>query len=288
MKPVTLSLAGALTAVFLTGSPVLAQSAAQAYDWQQPTATYSLPKELQEVSGIALLSGQRLGCIEDQTGTIYIYNLASKSVESTLKFGKKGDYEDLARLPGAWLVLRSDGTLFKYKDDGTTSSYPTGLTAANNPEGLAYDASSKTLLIACKGAAGVGQPDQRRAIYRLDAKTYQAQTKPAFVLDVAEIIALDRRQSPGSAINRFAPSAVAVHPLTRHIFVLAASGNALVEMDAQGTPLAVQKLPRKLFPQPEGLTFAPNGDLYISSEMGDNGKAGTIQFFRASPIAANK
>lgn len=284
----TPSLTSAITAAFLTASSATAQSVLPAYDWQQPTATYSLPKELQEISGIALLSGQRLGCIEDQTGTIYIYNLTSKSVESTLKFGKKGDYEDLARLPNAWLVLRSDGTLFRYNDDGTTTSHATGLTAANNPEGLAYDASSKTLLVACKGAAGVGQPDQKRAIYRLDAKTYQAQTKPAFVLDVAGIIALDRRQNPGSAINRFAPSAVAVHPLTRHIFVLAASGNALVELDAQGTPLALQKLPRKLFPQPEGLAFAPNGDLYISSEVGDNGKAGTIQFFRASPIAANK
>ncbi|UOQ74139.1 SdiA-regulated domain-containing protein [Hymenobacter cellulosilyticus] len=284
MKTVIISLAAAL----LTGSSAVAQSAAAAYEWQQPTATYTLPKELQEVSGIALLSNQRLGCIEDQTGTIYIYNLTSKSVESTLKFGKKGDYEDLARLPGAWLVLRSDGTLFKYNDDGTTRSYPTGLTAANNPEGLAYDATSKTLLIACKGAAGVGQPDQKRAIYRLDPKTYHVQTKPAFVLDVAELIGLDRRQNSSSAINRFAPSAVAVHPLTRHIFVLAASGNALVELDAQGTPLSVQKLPRKQFPQPEGLAFAPNGDLYISSEIGDNGQAGTIQFFRASPIAANK
>ncbi|PJJ58700.1 SdiA-regulated domain-containing protein [Hymenobacter chitinivorans] len=282
MKTVIISLAATLLAL----GPAAAQSVAPAYEWQQPTATFTLPKELQEISGIALLSGQRLGCIEDQTGTIYIYNLTSKSVESTLKFGKKGDYEDLARVPGAWLVLRSDGTLFKYNDDGTSRSYPTGLTAANNPEGLAYDASAKTLLVACKGAAGVGQPDQKRAIYRLDAKTYQTETKPAFVLDVAELMDLDRRQNPGSAINRFAPSAVAVHPLNHHVFVLAASGNALVEMDAQGTPLTVQKLPRKLFPQPEGLAFAPNGDLYISSEMGDNGKAGTIQFFRASPIAA--
>ncbi|MCB2409732.1 SdiA-regulated domain-containing protein [Hymenobacter lucidus] len=281
MKHLLLGLATALLAAAPADAPTT-------YDWQQPTATYALPKELQEISGVALLSGQRLGCIEDQTGSIHIYNLATKKIESTLRFGKKGDYEDLARLKNGWLVLSSDGTLFKYSDQGSAASYSTGLTAANNPEGLSYDARTGTILVACKGAAGVGQPEQKRAIYRLDPTTYQAETKPAYLLDVAEIIELDRRQGQGTTINKFAPSAVAIHPLTRHIFVLAASGNALVEMDTEGGLLAVQKLPRKLFPQPEGLAFAPNGDLYIASEMGDNGKSGVIQFFRASPIAANK
>lgn len=272
-----------LVATLLAATPA---DAPVVYDFQQPTATYTLPKELQEVSGIALLSGQRLGCIEDQTGSIYIYNTATKKVESTLHFGKKGDYEDLARLKDAWLVLRSDGTLLHYSDKGITTIHATGLTAAHNPEGLAYDARTGTLLVACKGSAGVGQPNQKRAIYRLDAKTYRAGTKPAYLLDVAELIAQDRRQSPGNNLNRFAPSAVAIHPLTQHLFVLAASGNALAELDAQGSLLAVQKLPRKLFPQPEGLAFAPNGDLYIASEMGDKGAAGLIQFFRAAPLAA--
>jgi DNA-binding beta-propeller fold protein YncE len=266
----------------------MAAPSTTAYEFQQPTATYSLPKELQEISGIALLPGQRIGCIEDQTGNIYIYSLATKQIESTVHFGKKGDYEDLVRLKNGWLVLRSDGTLFKYSDQGTTATYNTGLTTANNPEGLAYDARTGTVLVACKGVAGVGQPDQKRALYRLDSKTYQAETKPAYVLDVAELIELDRRQGQGTTINKFAPSAVAIHPLTHHMFVLAASGNALAELDEQGNVLSVDKLPRKLFPQPEGLAFAPNGDLYISSEMGDNGKSGIIQFFRASPIAANK
>ncbi|TGE14229.1 SdiA-regulated domain-containing protein [Hymenobacter elongatus] len=280
-----------LAATLLASATASAQSAPAAlrsYDWQQPTATFTLPKELREVSGIAFLANQRVGCVEDQTGTIYIYNLATKRVESKLVFGKQGDYEDIVRLQSGWLVLRSDGTLFKHSDQGSTTSYATGLTVANNPEGLAYDQQSGTVLVACKGSAGVGQPDQKRALYRLDAKTFRAETKPAYVLDVAELIALDRRQGKGTTINKFAPSAVAIHPLSRHLFVLAASGNALVELDEQGTALSVQKLPRKLFPQPEGLTFAPNGDLYISSEMGDNGKSGMIQFFRASTIAANK
>ncbi|MCB2379838.1 SdiA-regulated domain-containing protein [Hymenobacter sp. BT635] len=286
MKNLPACVVASFLVVSIAATPAEAPPAA--YDLEQPSATYTLPKELQEISGIALLAGQRLGCVEDQTGSIYIYNAATKQVESTLKFGKQGDYEDLARLKDAWLVLRADGMLFKYTDKGTTTSYATGLTAANDPEGLAYDPRTGTLLVACKGVAGVGQPDQKRALYRLDPKTYQASSKPAFVLDVADIIALDRRQGQGNTINRFAPSAVAIHPLTHHVFVLAASGNALVELDAQGSLLAVQKLPRKRFPQPEGLAFTPSGDLYIASEMGDNGQAGQIQFFRSSPVAVNK
>ncbi|SHJ74800.1 SdiA-regulated [Hymenobacter daecheongensis DSM 21074] len=271
--------------LLLATGAATAQPGPASYDLSRPTATYALPPELREISGLALLPNQRVGCIEDQTGTIFIYNLRTRRIDKTLHFGKKGDYEDVARLKDGWLVLRSDGTLFKHSDQGLTTTYRTGLTAANNPEGLAYDAATNTLLVACKGVANEGQPDQKRAIYRLDPTTYRSSSKPAFLLDVAQLIALDQQQGQGTAINRFAPSAVAVQPGTRHIFVLAASGNALAELDAQGTPLRVRKLPRKRFPQPEGLAFAPNGDLYIASEQGDNGDSGLIQFFKMSAAA---
>ncbi|GAA3925750.1 SdiA-regulated domain-containing protein [Hymenobacter algoricola] len=252
-------------------------ASAAAYDLLHPAMTYRMPTALRELSGICVLPKQRVACVEDQTGTIYVYNLSTRRIEQTIPFGPQGDYEDVAQIGQDWFVLRSDGTLFK-RSAGRTTTYATGLDQANEPEGLAYNAAGKALLVACKGAAGVGSPDQLRAVYRLDPGTFRHGLKPAYVLNVAQLTAAN------VAVNRFAPSAVAVHPKTGHVFVAAASGNALVELDAQGRVLHVEKLPRNLFPQPEGLSFAPNGDLYISSEAG-NTKTALIQVFtfRATP-----
>lgn len=246
---------------------------AATYDLEHPVSKYSMPAALREVSGVVVLPQNRLACMEDQTGTIYLYNATTKRVEETIAFGPKGDYEDLARVGEAWFVLRSDGTLFKRLGTQTTT-YDTGLTRDNNPEGLAYEPATKSLLVACKGAAGTGGPDQYRAVYRLDPATFRRTLKPAYLLDVAAL----RARNP--AVNRFAPSGIAVHPATGHVFITAASGNALVELDARGGLVRLDKLPRKRFPQPEGLTFAPNGDLYIASEAGTT-DTGTIQVFRA-------
>ncbi|RYU79272.1 SdiA-regulated domain-containing protein [Hymenobacter persicinus] len=242
------------------------------YDLTRPTATFRMPTALRELSGIAMLPNQRVACIEDQTGTIYIYSLLSQRIEQTIAFGPAGDYEDIVQVGKDWFILRSDGTLFRRSGTKTTT-YATGLSTANNPEGLAYDAATKSLLVACKGAAGVGGPDQMRAVYRLDPSTFHQSVKPVYLLSVAQV------QATNAAINRFAPSAIAIQPQTGHLFIAAASGNALLELDAQGHILHADKLPRNLFPQPEGLSFASNGDLYISSEAGD-AKTALIQRFK--------
>ena len=46
-------------------------------------------------------------------------------------------------------------------------------------------------------------------------------------------------------------------------------GKLLVIADPKGKVEEVFKLDPVMFNQPEGLTFAPNGDLYISNEGGE-------------------
>jgi DNA-binding beta-propeller fold protein YncE len=255
-----------------------------AFDFNRAAATHLMPPELAEVSGIALAGPDRLAAIEDESGTLYFYNLRTQRVDSTVKFGPKGDYEDVARQGSAWLILRSDGTIFRRTATETTT-HPTGLTAANEPEGLTYDAASDQLLVACKSEAGAGLDATKRAVYRLNPQTYRIEPKPAYVLDVPTILATDPGQQQvkkGPKVSQYAPSAVAIQPRTGHVFVLSARGNGLVELDKQGKIVAVQTLSRKLFPQPEGLAFAPNGDLFVSSEAGKQGGHGLVYHFTAS------
>ncbi len=269
------------------------QPALTAYNFSRPTASYAMPAELAELSGIAISGPEQLTGVEDETGRLYHYNLRTRRVERTADFGPAGDYEDLARVGNDWFVLRSDGTLFRYGATGTRQ-YETGLTLANNAEGLTYDTRSNTLLVACKGAPGGELTGTKRAIYRLHPSTYKVQTPAAYVLDVDAIVAAapvladapenkkGKKGKSSGGLKGFAPSAVAVHPRTGHVFVLSARQNALVELAADGQLLAAQALPPALFPQAEGLAFAANGDLYIATEAGKKSGQAMIYRFNAA------
>ncbi|GAB2798082.1 DNA-binding beta-propeller fold protein YncE [Hymenobacter luteus] len=267
-----------------SAAPAASPTRFSPYAFNRAAATYTLPPELAEISGVSLAGPDRLAGVEDESGTLYFYNLRTQQMDSTVKFGPKGDYEDLARQGDAWLILRSDGTIFRRTATQTTL-HDTGLTAANEPEGLAYDAASGQLLVACKSEAGAGLDETKRAVYRLNPQTYRIEPKPAYVLDVPAILAADPGQQQGKKapkVSQFAPSAVAIQSGTGHVFVLSARGNGLVELDKQGKVVAVQTLPGKLFPQPEGLAFARNGDLFISSEAGKKDGQGLVYRFTAT------
>jgi DNA-binding beta-propeller fold protein YncE len=81
----------------------------------------------------------------------------------------------------------------------------------------------------------------------------------------------------GDDAAEFKPSAAGINPMTGKLFIVASVGKALVIATRDGKIEQVYKLDPVLYNQPEGLTFAPNGDLYISNEGGEG--TGTILKF---------
>ncbi|TGE27601.1 SdiA-regulated domain-containing protein [Hymenobacter metallicola] len=265
--------------------------ATMSYDFTRPAATYAMPSELAELSGIALAGTTHITGIEDETGNLYEYNLHTKKVDRVIPFAGSGDYEDVARVGSDWFIMRSDGKLFRYSN-GKTEEFETGLSFANETEGLTYDAASKTLLVACKAEPGAGLSYGQRAIYRLQPGTFKAEAKPAYILDIESIRNASPAPEAGSQKSgkkgkkkdsgrAFSPSAVAVHPVTGHVFVLSAKQNGIVELDTNGQLLAAQPLPDDLFPQAEGMTFTASGDLYVATEAGKGSGEAMIHLFRA-------
>ncbi|MBK9735063.1 MAG: hypothetical protein IPO92_08900 [Saprospiraceae bacterium] len=85
------------------------------YDLNNPEI-FIMPDKLFEISGICFDKGSpdTLFSIQDEDGKLFSTVLGKKDV-TQIKFGKKGDYEDVAVTNEKVYVLRSDGTLFSFK-----------------------------------------------------------------------------------------------------------------------------------------------------------------------------
>ena len=280
----------------------LFEQAAYAFPYQLNEADklWELPKKLVEISGLSPIDKHRLACVQDEKGSIYIFNTKKGDVEKKIDFGDKGDFEDLEIVGNDAWVLKSNGTLYQVKDflkagNPKVKKYKTALSKMNNTEGLAFDSQSQSLLIACKGYPFLDEDEEReakafKAVYRFRLKTKELDTQP-FLLIEMDSIKQYKNYNTTTALGiellaffdaaegdvSFQPSGIAVHPLSGNFYVLASVGNVLVVFSREGKMLALIHLKAKIHRQPEGICFSPDATLYISNE-GGNGK-GTIQKF---------
>ncbi len=237
----------------------------QDYNMQAPDATWELPSALTEISGINLFNDSVMLCQEDENGKLYLYNLASKQIDKTISFSNPQDYEDLAMVGADVYLVQSNGNIVQvsnYMQAPVLTKYKTVLSRKNDTEGLCYDRISNSLLISCKEDQSIAESaKQPKAIFAFNIEEKTLSDKPLIQFEEKD----------------FKPTAIAVHPVTGNIFVLSASKRKLVEVNRQGTVLQRYELKGDGFKQPEGLTFAANGDLYISNE-GGGGKANILMF----------
>ena len=74
----------------------------------------------------------------------------------------------------------------------------------------------------------------------------------------------------------FFPSAIAVHPVTHDIYLLSTRDTKCMAIYSHdGKFKMVQFIDKELMPQPEGICFSPEGQLFISSE-GKKGEPGNL------------
>lgn len=259
------------------------------YDFENPSAAFNLPSALKEISGLTMLDAQHLGAVEDEKGVLYILDVNTGKIIGNKGFGKKGDYEGVARMGEGVAVLRSDGRVWKIKD---WKQHPleaddkgTPLKARHDTEGIVYDAARNRLLIACKEYAGKGMK-KKKAIYAYDFETDTMSEDPVFVVDTKD---LPRSEDPLNAAIRsffetfgdlsgFKPSGLALHPATGQLYILSSVRKVIVVMNPDGQMAGIWPLNADLLPQPEGLAFLSNGDLFISSEGGGNRKGRLLRF----------
>lgn len=227
---------------------------------------WDLPKELQEVSGISWLGDNKIACIEDESAVIYIFNLETSEVEKEIKFGAPGDFEGLAISKNKAYALRSDGTIFVIENytskDSQTKKFDTFLNSKNNTESLTLDDKNNRLLISVKDNDPFTK--ESKGIYAFDLSSKELKKEPIYELDFNKDFFKNYKEK--KIEKTFRPSEVAIHPQTRDIYVLEGVNPKLLILDAKGRFKSIIRLDKDDFNQAEGLTFSPNGDLYISNE----------------------
>jgi uncharacterized protein YjiK len=255
----------------------------KAYDFaDKKIIQHKLARELSEASGLTFTKDGRLLCHNDEQGAIYEVDYRAGKILSRFFLGRfliyRDDLEGIATKGDTIFMVNSSGTILRFlpgKDGEKVpfQTFKTPLSARNDDEGLAYDPVTDCLLLACKGEASADYknplPADQKAVYAFSLKTYKLLPKPRFLIPVLKITATTRGKE-------FNPSAIERHPITGHFFVLAANGNALVEMDANGNLIGASSLPKSANPQPEGLAIAPDGTVIICNEGSGKAKVGKL------------
>jgi len=232
---------------------------------------FVMPASLQEISGIAFYKGNpdTVYAEQDEEGKVF-YLKPGDHHALAYKFGKHGDYEDIAISNDFVLLLKSNGHLYTFpfadlQQEGTEQVVEwKDLLPKGEYEAMYADEASRLIYILCKNCPD--ENDQKMAkgyILQLNAQGQLSQ-QGSFAIDVNAVDkVLETKKSA------FRPSALAQNPRTKEWYIIASIGKVLVVTDSNWKVTAVYNLNPALYIQPEGIAFDKNNNLYISNEGGD-------------------
>ena len=220
-----------------------------------------LPGELQEISGLTMTDDGRLFGHNDEKGFVYQIDYTNGDIVKKFSLGKKyerEDFEDIAYANNKFYMVSSKGNIYEFEEgnDGESVTYnilETDLKSKYDVEGLCYDPVTNSLLLACKGYPGKDFKKQK-AVYSFSLDEMKLEKEPRFLIDLSEIK------------KTFNPSGIERSPNTGTFFIIAANGNAIIEISKEGKLIDMKILPPVIHEQPEGITFAPDKSLIISDE----------------------
>jgi DNA-binding beta-propeller fold protein YncE len=241
-----------------------------------------LGKELKEISGIAYDElNNMLFAQNDEQGRLFRFSFEPNKQSSLehITFGSKNDYEDVLKTDSSIFILNSQGSLIEMPFTANLfDSLPAVSSYINHAKGefesFYYDKTVNALVTICKSCAH--EKNRMRTAYKFDIATGQFAEAPFYTIDITTIKKLLKDENA-----EFFPSAAAVHPLQNKLYIISSIGKLLVIADIKGKIEKIFRIDPILFPQPEGMAFAANGDLYISNE-GVEGSA-TISKFEYKP-----
>lgn len=113
------------------------------------TQSWDLPPALNNISDFIFVDENRIACILNVAGTIYIYNVLTKTIEREIPFAPPGNYKSIVLIDETAFVACADGRIYEIQHYGAAKpvvkEYGTHLTIRQNVAGLCYDAKNKRI-----------------------------------------------------------------------------------------------------------------------------------------------
>lgn len=260
------------------------------YKVNSPSKVFDLKKKLREISDLSYdAAANSLWAVADEKGVVHRIHLPDGEPVEHFKFGKNGDYEGVAAIGDTLYAMESNGRITRIMnittDSPATEIFENPSLEDNDIEAFMYDPKIRKLVIGIKTPK---KDKNSRAFYAFDPATTQLDPQPLFEIKLDDIQAFLRKNGlDGEYYHRWlkkkadmpSPSAIAIQPQSGHYFILCSVGKTLLVTQPNGVILQVVALDEDLHTQPEGLSFAPDGTMYISNE----GAGGVAKLYAFSP-----
>ncbi|CAN5526449.1 hypothetical protein BH11BAC3_BH11BAC3_39750 [soil metagenome] len=249
------------------------------YDFNNPQVM-KMPADLNEISGIAFNNGNpdTIYAEQDEEGKLFYFSPTSIDVKN-IKFGKRGDYEDIAIDKGIVYMLRSDGKIFSFPLNNIYTNNEENVQEFKDvlPKGeyeaMYADSIHNYLYVLCKSC---NDDDGTKSISGYILKNGNAE-----IASIEKTFQLNTRDIAGLLNEKkidFKPSAFAFNQFTNEWYVLSSVNKLLVITDDKWKVKEAIKLDAQLFTQPEGIAFDKSQSLYISNERGIFESATILKF----------
>lgn len=243
-----------------------------------PLAVWVLPRDLREISGLALTSDGRLLAHNDQRGAIFVIDprrgVILKRFYVGQNHGVRGDFEGITRVGKSIYLLNSNGDLYEFPEGESEKTvraklFDTKLGKECEFEGVAYDPANQWLVMPCKNV-GIKDLRDHLVIYRWALAETDSSRLSMISIPMADVVGTN-------GWKKLNPSDIAVDPATGNYVIIAAQEKAVIVLKPSGELVSSDPLPGR-HQQAEGVAITGDSILIVSDE-GANSSA-TISLFR--------
>jgi uncharacterized protein YjiK len=230
---------------------------------RKAVARWIMPRDLDELSGIALTRDGRLLAHGDERAQISEIDYRRGVVTKQFVVGRptiNADFEAIAVADGFVFLLASNGTLYEFREGGNGdrvdyTTHDTRLGKECEFEGLAFDSTLNSLLLACKNV-GTKHLRDHLVIYRwrLDGSGQRLSRMTVPLRGILESL----------GEKELHPSDITIDPFTGN-YVLIANEKAIVDITRDGQLVFARKLPSG-HDQPESVAITKDSILIVGDE----------------------
>ena len=246
----------------------------------KPVARWVLPKELAEISGLALTSDGQLLTHGDEQALIYIIDPMTGIVTSNFHVGRglRGDFEGITTAGSDIWLMQSNGKLYRFQRGANGARVPfevrdTKLGKECEFEGVVYQPDSAWLVMPCKHITQKGVSDDQLLLYRVHLQGSRAGSISQLSVPIEQVIGDNKWK-------KFEASDITIDPNTGNYVIIASQQKALIVMTPDGVVIRTGPLHGRHL-QAEGVAITRDNILIVSDEATD--EPAVITLFRWRP-----